>query len=263
LSCAACPIEVDLKADTLSSQELNRLLNSAPGSRPWYRLLSPSQVSDSQVSRLNVRGKLSADQLSLHSLIATHITAGIVLDHGQLQVSDLRADVLGGKHIGNWTANWNQRPPVYSGTGAIAAASLSQVSKLTHQDWVSGGGGGSYELQFTGTTSSDIRQSAVGQLVFDVQDGAFTRLRAIAGAPLRFHRFRGQLSLNAGTFTLQEGKLDAPSGIYQVSGSMPFTGKLDFRLAENPDSVRIIRGTLASPEIERAKTQPTEAKLKK
>jgi hypothetical protein len=261
--CAACPIEVDLKADTLSSQELNRLLNSVPGSRPWYRILSASQVSDSQVSRLNVQGKLSADQLSLHGLIATHVTAAIALEHGVLHVSDLRADVLGGKHIGNWTANWERQPPSYSGSGTLTAVSLSQVSKLTHQDWVSGVAGGSYELQFTGVTSSDARQSASGKLVFDARDGAFTHLRVSAGAPLRFHRFRGQLGLNAGIFTLQEGKLDAPSSIYQVSGAMLFGGKLDFQLAENPDSVHIIRGTLVSPEIERAKTQPTEAKLKK
>jgi AsmA protein len=261
--CTDCPIEVDLQADTLSSQELNRLLTSVPGNRPWYRILTPSQVSDSQVSRLNVRGRLSAAQLSLHGLIATHVTAGIALDHGLLHLSDMRADVLGGKHIGNWTANWGQQPPLYSGTGTITAASLSQVSKLTHQDWVSGVAGGSYELQLTGTSSSDMRGSATGKVVFDARDGAFTHLRVSEGAPLRFHRFRGQLSLNDGIFTLREGKLDAASSIYQVSGTVPFTGKLDFQLAENPDSVRIIRGTLASPEIEHAKAQPTEAKLKK
>ena len=261
--CAACPIKVDLKADTLSLQELNHLLNSVPGSRPWYRILTPSQVSDSQVSRLNVQGTLSADQLSLHGLIATHVTAGIALGRGVLHVSDLRADVLGGKHIGNWTANWSQQPPLFSGHGTLTSVALLQVSKLTHQDWVNGMARGSYELQLTGTTSSDIRGSAAGKLVFDARDGTFTHFRVSTGAPLRFHRFRGQLSLNAGIFTLQEGKLDAASSIYQVSGTVPFTGKLDFQLAENPDSVRIIRGTLASPEIERAKTQPTEAKLKK
>jgi hypothetical protein len=196
-------------------------------------------------------------------LVATHVTAAIALEHGALHVSDLRADVLGGKHTGNWTANWDQQPPVYSGSGTVTSVSLSQVSKLTHQDWVSGVAGGSYELQLTGTTSSDMRGSATGKVVFDARDGAFTHLRVNAGAPLRFHRFRGQLSLNAGIFTLQEGKLDAASSIYQISGTVPFTGKLDFQLAENPDSVTIIRGTLASPEIERAKTQPTEAKLKK
>ncbi len=264
LSCSSCPTEVDLKADELSSDELDRLLNPDVVKRPWYRILSGSApATDSEISRLNLRGKLSVNRLSLRSLVATHISAGVALDRGQLHLSDIRADVFGGRHTGNWNADWNQQPPVYSGAGKLTAVSLTQVSKLLRQDWVTGTGDGEYELQFAGGTSQDLRTSAFGTLSFDAHDGVFSHVRVKPASPLRFQRFRGELSLKAGTFTLQEGKLDGPSGIYQVSGTATFGGKLDFRLAQNPDSVLLVKGALTALEIEPAKTASTEVKLKK
>lgn len=263
LSCSACPVEVDLKVDELSADGFKRLFDPNVPKRPWYRILSGSPANASDVSRLNLRGKLAANRLSLRSLVATHVSGVLAFDRGQLRVSDLRADLLGGKHEGSWSADWSQQTPVYSGAGKLRSVSLAQVSKLLHQDWVSGRGDGEYELRIAGGTAQDLRSSASGKLTFDARDGDFPPVRVKPGAPLRFQRFRGQMGLKEGSFTLSQGKLDGPSGIYQVSGTSDFTGRLDFKLAENPDSVLVVRGSLGSPEIERARTQPTEAKLKK
>jgi len=263
VSWSTCPITFDLRADLLNTDQLNNLLNPHPPKRPWYRVLSGSQPSGpSPLLSLRANGRISADRFVARKLEARHVAAMLSLQEGKLIASDLRADLFGGKHNGEWHADFAAKPPKYNGTGQIEHLALGQLATGIQNEWITGTAEGTYSLAFVGYGAAELMSSANGETQFLMQDGALPRMVLPGGAPLRVHRFTGILSLSDGVFGIEEGKLVAPTGTYEVSGKASGPTGLNLLIAHDGVPKFDVTGTLREPHVSNASHSETRAELK-
>jgi len=76
------------------------------------------------------------------------------------------------------------------------------------------------------------------------------------------NRFVGHLLFSDGKFEIQEGKLETPDSIYQVSGTASLDRILDVKLARDGAPAFSITGVLAEPHVAVALPPETQAALK-
>jgi AsmA family/AsmA-like C-terminal region len=264
--CAAsdgCPIRFDLHAETIATDELAALLSTRTPGGPWYRFLSSAPAPSVPYLRgLRASGKLSASQVTIHKLQASWVAANVDLEDGQLRLSDLRADILGGKHAGEWTADFTSRPPSYSGIGTFTKIALPQLAAAMHDGWITGSADGSYHATASGWSMPDLLSSANATLEVSAFDGTLPHVMLAAGSePLAMRHFDGLWLLRNGRFEIQEGKLDTPSGIYQVSGTASLGRVLNLKLTRNGVPGFEITGTITQPHVA-ANSAETQAALK-
>ena len=264
VSPQSCLVEFDLHADKIDADEWSELLSSHPRKRPWYRLLSSNvQPGPSVLAAAHASGKLAAARLVIQQLVGERVSANVELNEGQITVSNLQGEVLGGRHTGEWRVDFTVQPPAYSGTGTLDRVSLAQVATLMRDGWITGAATVSYHVSLSGYSSGDLFESASGALYLDIQDGTFAHVLFTNGStPLHVSRFRGHVVLQDGKFDIQQGKLEAPTGIYQVSGTASPGRELDIRLLHDPSHGFSITGTVAEPRVSLISRPETRAALK-
>jgi hypothetical protein len=158
---APCPVNFDLHADEISTDRLNDWLNPNPPERPWYRFSSNAPArSSSFLAEVKAAGTLAADRVVIRNIPAERASAKVELERGQVRVSDLRADVFGGKHRGDWRVDFMVKPPVYLGAGTLDSAALSQLADAMHQNWVAGTASAKYQVEMAGLSAEDLLDSA-------------------------------------------------------------------------------------------------------
>ena len=261
--CAApssCTLSFDLHADEMSTDQLNLWLNPNAAQRPWYRFTTTSG-GHSFLAGIRASGTLSVNRATIRKLTATRVTMKAILDQGKLRLTDLRADVLGGKHRGEWRADFTMKPPLYSGTGTLDGASLEQLADITGDNWISGSANARYQVDLAGFSSAELMESAKGTLHFEMEDGALPHV-VLANLPLRVRRFTGMLTLREGDVQLQDAALESPATTYVVTGTASLNRKLDFRLVPEGSAGWTVTGTLAQPKVSPARRSETEAALK-
>ncbi len=65
VSVAACPLQFDLRADTITTEKLGQLVHPNPFSRPWYRFFAPAATPGvPYLAAAHASGKLSVAHLS-------------------------------------------------------------------------------------------------------------------------------------------------------------------------------------------------------
>ena len=263
-SWSACPIGFDLHTDVLNVDQLNQVLNPHPPKTPWYSVLSSSPpIGPSPLLTLRAAGKISANRFVARKLDAAHVVANVSLQDGKLTASALRADLFGGKHSGEWHADFTAKPPKYSGSGKIEHIALGQVAASMQNEWITGSADGSYSLAFIGYSAAELMQSANGETDFIMRDGTLPRMLLPAtGGPLRVHRFTGVLSLSDSVFRVEEGKLVAPTGVYEVSGTASGATGLNLAIAHDGAPKFDISGTLREPHVAVTSRPETRAELK-
>jgi hypothetical protein len=80
---------------------------------------------------------------------------------------------------------------------------------------------------------------------------------------LRIRHLVARLLLRDGAFEIQEGKLETPGGIYQVSGTASLGRALDVKLSRGGGAHGFsISGTLTQPRVVQATFPETQAALK-
>ena len=164
----------------------------------------------------------------------------------------MEADLLGGKHRGNWLADFGAKPAACSGSGSLTAISLGNISRLMKDEWVEGSAGASYEIQ--GPCAADFWQSSEGTLQVDVADGSLPHvLLRDSAKTLKIRKFTAEAQLHAGTIEVSEGELESPEGTYEVSGTATLNREIDFKMARVPAGSGVssytITGTLADPRV--------------
>lgn len=264
--CAApgnCPIHFDLRADQISTVELSRLLNPNARKKPWYRSLSFSaKPGVPYLATIHASGQLKANHVLIGKLSGMNLSANIALDEGQLRVSDLHGDILGGKHEGEWQADFTVKPPVYKGSGTLDHVSLPEVARAMHDGWVTGTASARYRLTSAGLSTRELLDSADATLIIDVHDGSLSHISLASGTgPLQVRRLQAQIILQDGKFKIREGKLESPGSIYQLSGSASLGQILDVKLVRDSSHGFSITGTVAEPRVAPT-TQETQAALK-
>jgi hypothetical protein len=261
-SPASCPIRFDLHSARIATDELGQLFNPHPGKRPWYGFLSPAPAPGNSYFRsLRASGKIAVDQVLIHKLTATQVSARVEIENGRLQLSDLRGEVLGGKYRGHWMADFTGGIPVYAGNGVCEQFSLAQLAASMHDDWLSGTATASYQVTASGVTAAELFSSANASLQIAAHDGSFPHLvLAGGGDPLQINHFVGRLLLRDREIEIEAGKLVTPGGIYQLSGTATLDRVLDLKLAREGARGFNVTGTLAAPRV--VQTPETRAALK-
>ncbi len=235
---ASCAATVDLHADEMSTDKLNQLLNPNIRKRPWYRILAIGGQNGSLLRGLNSKGTLKIDRLAAREFVAGNVVLQITLDGGVFQARNVKGELFGGRHIGDWKADFTQAIPTYSGSGSYENVSLAQLGKFARATWFSGTANGKYELGFNGWDAAALQASAHGKLDLDARDGALTHFDLAApSAPLRFRRLQVKVSLGNSLLALSEGKLQSSRGIYSLKGVASLSRKLDLQLRREGSTV--------------------------
>ena len=195
-------------------------------------------------------------------ITANHVWASVSLYDGKLQMSNITADILGGRHRGNAEADLAAKPPTYSGRGAFDGVLLADLATAMHDGWITGAGAAKYQFATAGKTSKDLLSNATATIDFDSRGGELAHIKLDDNSgPLRVRRFTGRLTLQGGNFHMEQGKLDTAAGIYLVSGTASLGQKLDVTFARSGGRTFNITGTLSSPRVLPAASE-TRAALK-
>jgi hypothetical protein len=188
-----------------------------------------------------------------------------------VKVSGLRADLLGGKHRGDWQADFTASIPVYGGSGTLTAVSLEQMADAMHDPWISGTGGATYQFKGSGTTFDAFWQSLDAGLRFDLRDGVLPHISLTSDAgPLQFTHWQGLARLHDGKIEIEKAALLSPGVDYEINGTASDGQVLDFRLTAASEVkvtgagslIYSITGTMAEPRVVLTPTPETQAQLK-
>jgi uncharacterized protein involved in outer membrane biogenesis len=256
----ACPVQFDLRVDQLATDRLAQLASPHSSKRPWYRFLSSSEPRPTYLGRLRAAGKLSIDHLSLHKLEATRVSARVDLDQGRLRLADVRGEVFGGKHTGQWLVDFAASPRQYSGTGELEQVALPQLASAMHDDWVTGTAAAGYRLTAFGTSLAQLLSSASGELSVDASEATLPHVMLTASKPLHLRRLAGRFLLREGKFHIEQGTLTTANSTYQINGTASLVRNLDLNLTREGGRGFVITGTLAEPHVN--STPETRAALK-
>ena len=263
----SCPIRFDLRADEISTDALGAAV-AVSAKQPWYRFLSSAGESSQSQARpylgtVHAIGRISASRVLLHNVLATRVSADVDLQQGQLQLTNLQGEVLGGKHTGDWTADFTSSPPTYSGNGTLENVALEHVAVAMHDEWITGTASAQYRATTAGWTRAELLAGATASFQIDARDGSLPHLvLAGEGASLAVSRFVGRLSLHDGKIEIQGGKLQTPANIYQLSGTASLDRVLDMKLAREGSRSFNITGTLTQPHVAINTSPETQAALK-
>ncbi|HXX02323.1 MAG TPA: AsmA family protein, partial [Candidatus Acidoferrales bacterium] len=135
----ACQVHFNLNASQIVLGELKEWVSPRPAEQPWYRVLTKAAPSaPSFLSSLRARGRVTAERLVIRNVPLTHVAANLSLESGNLKLSDLTAEVLGGKHQGEWAADFSATPAPCHGSGTLTGIALSQAADLMKDSWISG-----------------------------------------------------------------------------------------------------------------------------
>ena len=247
----ACPMNIALNANQIVLNQLGDWLDASTKKRPWYRVLESSpQAGTSFATALHLAGRVSADQLLVHGVAAKHASASIRLEDGNLHISDLNAEILGGKHQGEWLADFSGKPATCKGTGKLSGITIDGSAKAMGDGWVSGTANASYDL--SGKCFSDFWPSANGTVRVDMRDGAFPHVTiGEDSSPLRVTKMIAVANLRAAKVEINDATLDSSDGKFTLSGTASLKREIDFKLTptNSTGNAYAITGTLASPQV--------------
>jgi hypothetical protein len=260
---ASCPVRFDLHADEIASDRLNQLINPHVRKQPWYRFLSSPATGVPYLLTVHAVGKVTANRVTIHKLVGNRVSANLELNKGKLRLSDLRGDVLGGRHVGEWEADFTAKPPEYSGSGTLERIELNQLSDSMDDHWITGSATATYRMKASGLDAAELFSSAAGTLRLDARDGLLRHVSLGEGTgPLQMHRLAAHLLLREGRFEIQEGRLETQAGTYQIDGTATLTRILNLKLMHEGAPGFIITGTLTEPHVSTILTPETRAALK-
>jgi hypothetical protein len=258
---STCPIQFDFQTKELSGAQIAGLFISETP-RPWYRFLSSPQASNSFLANLNASGTLSAGKLSIRQVNATQISAKVAWKNRRLQITDLRGNVLGGNHVGEWSADFSADSPQYTGHGSLQHAALGELAQAMHDGWVTGTASASYQISASGADTADFLSSLRGALDVEAHETSLPHVVLAANAgPVFAKRFTGKILFRGNRLDIQEGKLETGSSIYQISGTALKGRGLNLRMLRDDIHGYTITGPLATPRVIAIGSSETQAEL--
>ncbi len=267
----ACMARFDLNTEEIGMDEISEWVGSRPSERSWYqRLTSAEPAASSFLKDLRATGGVNIHRLRIRNLVAGNVSAVLNLDRGKVKVSELQADVLGGKQRGDWQLDFAAPTPTYTGSGALTGISLQQVADAMHDEWISGTAGGTYQITASGADATAFWQSAEGVLQFDVRSAVLSHISLGSDeGPVRVARWQGRAQLRGGKIEIDQGKLNSPAGVYEIGGTASLGRVLNLKLTQPGDSkagagvlVYGITGTVAEPRVAVTPSPQTQARLK-
>jgi hypothetical protein len=247
----ACPIRFDLHSDLIATDQWTTLLFPAAQKEPWYRFGSASVHLDSPgLLALDATGNLSADKLVVRGVVAAKVSAKVQMEEGKLELKDLRADLLGGRHLGDWKADFTSQPPRYTVSGGVDRLALGQLATAMDNAWVTGVATAKYRVDASGLTPSELLNSATGTLQIEARNGLLRPAVLSEGeGPLQMRHLIASLALRAGKFEIQSGDLETENAPYQLTGTASLGRVLNLKLSRDGAPGFNITGTLTQPRV--------------
>jgi hypothetical protein len=262
-AAAVCPLHFDLHADTIAADDLSQVFGAHPRNRPWYRFLADAPDSRTPfLLALHGSGRVSANKVVIHKLVASRVSANVNLDAGVLQIADLRGEVLGGKHAGDYKADFTGTTPAYGGRGSLQGVVLTQLAQTMQDGWITGAANATYEMSASGLTAAELASSVTASFQVEAFAGTLPHIVLGAGsAPLRMRSFTGRLLLRDRKVEVQDGKLDSADGAYEVTGTASMSA-WDIHLIHAGSHGFNITGSLTEPRVAESGASQTQAALK-
>jgi hypothetical protein len=258
-----CVLNFDVRADDASLTRLNQLLNPSFSRQPWYHLLEIGKQHDDALMKLRASGHFSTPRFDLGNMLVSNVDGTLELSSGKLRVHELRADLLGGRQDGSWLADFTVSPPRFMGNGVIKKVSMGQLASLMHDNWAAGMVDAEYSLTLSGLTISRLRSSAFGSADFTWNAGSLRHVSLDShGTPIAFSKFFGKISLQDGTFTLADCKMQSNGAAYNLKGTASYDRNLAVQLERSGGQSYVISGTLDKPHVETINNPPAEATLR-
>jgi hypothetical protein len=128
--------------------------------------------------------------------------------------------------------------------------SLSQLSKVMGDDWITGTAEGSFDLWGGADNFQELVAHSDGNLDFVMHNGALSHVEipgSVSALPV--HRFAGNLKLTKGLWSLSAARLESRDGSYLVSGTASASKGFDFVLTRGDQQSWTVTGTLAKPQV--------------
>lgn len=257
----ACAATFDLRANTVDAEDWNATLNPRLSAFDWLalprRIMGGGGQRETIWQGLEAEGKLTIGTLTLRELIASKVVTNLRLHRGVILLQDANAELLGGRHLGEWTFDLTGDEPAYSGKGSIFAVSASSACALAHADGCSGAFTANYDLRLVGTNAAALLTQAQGAGTFTWQKGG-VRALSVAGRPFSFQSWRSGYVLAQGQLALREGLLAGSEGAYQASGKVDLTNRtLDLHL-QGPRGI-VIGGSWTRPIAATSEPPPAQS----
>jgi hypothetical protein len=259
-----CAVQFNVSADQLSVEEINSLLNPKAQKRPWYAALANTVIGAKQTKfpELYAQGKISANKLMMKSVVATHFSSALTLAPKGFLLSDINADLLGGRYTGQIESDFTSETPTYRSSGNLQKLAMPNVAAIMKDEWASGTASLSYRGTAQGWNADELLSSASGTAQFDWREGTLPHIEIDGdGRPLRIKAFAGKFELREGVVTIAQSKLQAPNSIYLVSGTASLGRRLELRLTREGAPSYSITGTLERPSVSLIRSPATQAKL--
>jgi AsmA-like protein len=249
-----CAARFYLHADGITDAALNILLAGSSSSRPWYHLLE-KQAAPSFLSRLQAIGQLSADKITIHKIVGSDFLANVDISPGQLQLSNVHAKLLGGRHVGSATLDLTSGTALIHAEGSLNQIALDQIAGVTGDHWITGNAAATYQFSGLGKSIATILASGTAELKITAQDCVLPNVSLAEAAPLRMEQFSGDLLFGDGRFQLKQGSFTAPEGRYEINGTVSLNKNLSLKLVRGDGPEYSINGTLAEPRVAASKSR--------
>jgi AsmA family/AsmA-like C-terminal region len=257
----SCEMRIDFTADQLNVDEINSLLNPKAQKRPWYAAIADtvSRTKRQKLPELYASGRINAAKFVMKGVTASHFSSSLKMTPGKVVMSEIAADVLGGRYLGQLTVDTTGSAPAYASKGRFQNVAVANVASLMRDAWASGKLSAAYEGTAKGWSAEEIIASTTGDSSFEWHDGVLHHIDLDStGKPLQFRLFAGDLELKDGVFSIRRSKLQAPKGIYLVNGTASLARRLQFTLARDGAPGFSISGTLERPIVLAAPARASE-----
>jgi hypothetical protein len=252
-----CVFQFDLSADQLSTGDLTDWFAPHSAKRPWYRILESTNMppGPSPLLAIQAHGMLHVASVEVKKLVAAHVATQLEFDRGKVTLNAVCAQFLQGTHQGEWTIDFSDQDASnyavqYKGAGTLQNISLTQMTTLMNDDWITGTADGKFEVEGSANSFQELMDRSNGRLQFVMRNGSLPHIELPAArGPLPVFRFAGDLRLKKGAWNLPDGKLESRDGVYQVRGTNSPADGLDFVMTRGDDQSWTLTGTLADPHV--------------
>ncbi|HEY6252594.1 MAG TPA: AsmA family protein [Candidatus Angelobacter sp.] len=244
-SDAGCPLQFDLRADALATEDINNLVAVPPSGWRLPFSATPAKLPDFRASGTLSLGTLKLGQLPVEKFIA-HIEIG---EHS-LVISNIHAAIADGSMQGEWSIDWSTSPVRYSGAGTLTAVLPDSVpfpASALLASWISGKTNLKYTLNLSGLDASEMLAGATGHAEFTVSNGVSRALALESSKPIRFQTLQGQCGINHEVLELLASKFKAENRVYEISGTISLADKQANLRVSNSATQWEITGTLEKP----------------
>jgi uncharacterized protein involved in outer membrane biogenesis len=212
---------------------------------------------------LKANGRLSADKIVVRSVVASKVSSTVQVQDGKIEFKDLRADLLGGRHAGDWKVDFTSQPPRYTFSGVLDRVTLGQVAASVTTSWITGTATAKYQVDASGLAPDELLASATGTSQVELINGAFPHIMLAENAGLRVQHLIARLALRAGRVEIQDGHLETAGDEYQLSGMASLDRVLNLKLTRDAAPGFSITGTLAQPRVTPLAAANAQAELRR